>query len=191
LVQKYLKSEQEKQQQIEEQQQEIGRLSQGIARSESGSCSVDDIARLELEIDRLKTQVTKCQTSQQLEKKCEQLTAMLDKSRDLYAQLSERHRKLAAKYESKRFRLRVDRAGIFERVLPQAKGENVTEAMLASLKKTVLQYFLTDSTNQENLMPVILELVGCNPEQIQIAVRNFKSNQQFVNRAGGIFSLFG
>jgi hypothetical protein len=197
LVQKYMKSEMEKQQQIQEQQDEIQRLSKTIAiqQDPKNHASIDEIARLELEIGELRSQVVKSQHSQQMEKKCEQLASMLDKSQRLYSELSEKYAEISKKVGKRKSGSNcIEISQLFEKALPlknERVGGKVTEATLASLKKTILQYFLTDVGNQENLVPVILELMGCTAEQSKAAMRNFKSNQQFVNRAGGIFGIFG
>ena len=63
-------------------------------------------------------------------------------------------------------------------------------AVIVSLRKTLLQFFLTDEENQENLIPVVLEIVGCNKEQIEGALTNYKRHQHLINRAGSFFGLF-
>ena len=198
MIQKFVKSDQAKQQQIEDQQREIQRLVTAmnvpmIAREGS----VEEVARLEREIEHLKTQLTQSQASEQLEQKCEKLTAMLDTSNELYAELKSKYKALvdstkprALSVSECHFTERSSRkAHVHEKSGHSSEVEEL-QAMLASLRKTILQYFLTDLTNQENLIPVILELVGCTKEQIQAATSKFKSNQQFVNRAGAFLGLF-
>ena len=198
MIQKFVKSDQAKQQQIEDQQREIQRLVTAmnvpmIAREGS----VEEVARLEREIEHLKTQLTQSQASEQLEQKCEKLTAMLDTSNELYAELKSKYKALVD--STKPRVLSVSECHFTERSSRKAHAHEKSghsseveelQAMLASLRKTILQYFLTDLTNQENLIPVILELVGCTKEQIQAATSKFKSNQQFVNRAGAFLGLF-
>lgn len=202
MIQKFVKSDQAKQQQIEEQQREIQRLVGSMTQGSpvlSREGSLEEVARLEREVDSLKVQLTKSQASQHLERRCEKLSAMLDTSNQLYAELNGKYEALVETLRSRPkalsmspcecTELKVKSGAEHGRASHSGEVEEL-HAMLASLRKTILQYFLTDLTNQENLIPVILELVGCTKEQIQAAASKFKSNQQFVNRAGSFLGLF-
>ena len=198
MIQKFVKSDQAKQQQIEEQQREIQRLVASITQGSpvvSREGSLEEVARLEREVESLKAQLTKSQASQHLERRCEKLSAMLDTSNQLYAELNGKYEALVRSRPKTLSMSPCECTELKAKSSEHGKASHSGEveelhAMLASLRKTILQYFLTDLTNQENLIPVILELVGCTKEQIQAAASKFKSNQQFVNRAGSFLGLF-
>lgn len=70
------------------------------------------------------------------------------------------------------------------------KIKHTYRALIASLRQTLLQFFLKDEASQISLVPVILELVGCNKQQIDTVMLRIQSSQHFVNRTGGFFGLF-
>lgn len=71
------------------------------------------------------------------------------------------------------------------------KIKHTYRVLIASLRQTLLQFFLKDEASQISLVPVILELVGCNQQQVDAVMLRIQSNQHFVNRTGGFFGLFG
>lgn len=200
MIQKFVETDQRKQQQIEDQQQEIERLANAMVNVTGKGASSEDVMKLEMQVEELKAQLAKSRDAQEMEARCEKLTGLLERSNQHYADLNDRYKQLESRLEAKGDKLTLETLHAFEQVAKKTKSTSrahtaqaiaANEAMMASLKKTVLQYFLTDLGNQENLVPVILELVGCTPEQIQAAVIKFKSNQQFVNRVGSVFGIFG
>jgi small-conductance mechanosensitive channel len=198
-VQRLRKADEQRQRQIEDQQREIQRLSGALADQEdqANHVSIDEVAKLERQVFDLQSQLTHSHSSRQLEAKCDRLTSMLEKSQRFYAELAEQHRALSTQTARKRPPLKFNISRVFEcftedSLEERATGPAAREAVkLASLRKTVLQYFLTDPGNQEPLVPVILELVGCTPNQVQAAVRNVRSNQQLVSRVGSVLAWFG
>jgi hypothetical protein len=198
-VQKCVQTDQQCQQQIEEQQRHIERLSSLLldAQRRTRGTSIGEVAKRERECLELKAELTNSQSSRQLEAKCEKLAAMLDRSNRLFDSLNEKCQSLCKQLGRYRPMLAVAQSREFEQIGIAAPEKQQNPAgdreavALASLKKAVLQYFLRDVGNQEHLVPVILELVGCTPEQIRAAVRKVKSNQQMVNRARSVFGWFG
>jgi hypothetical protein len=197
-VQKCVQTDQQCQQQIEEQQRHIQRLSSLLVDEQrrTRGTSIEEVAKRERQCLELKAELTNSQSSRQLKAKCEKLAAMLDRSNRLFDALNEKYRSLCQQVGRRRPTLAVVQSRDFEQISAaarrkqqRAEGDRETVA-LASLKKAVLQYFLTDIGNQEHLVPVILEIVGCTPEQIQAAVRKVKGNQQMVSRAGSLFGWF-
>lgn len=71
------------------------------------------------------------------------------------------------------------------------KIKHTYRVLIASLRQTLLQFFLKDEASQISLVPVILELVGCNQQQIDTVMLKIQSSQHFVNRTGGFFGFFG
>jgi chromosome segregation ATPase len=198
-VQKCVQTDQQRQQQIEEQQRHIERLSSLLldAQRRTRGTSIEEVAKRERECLELKAELTNSQSSRQLEAKCEKLAAMLDRSNRLFDSLNEKYQGVCKQLGRYRPMLAVAQSWAFEQVsitapeMQQNPAGDREAVALASLKKAVLQYFLRDVGNQEHLVPVILELVGCAPEQVRAAVRKVKSNQQMVSRARSVFGWFG
>lgn len=71
------------------------------------------------------------------------------------------------------------------------KIKHTYRVLIASLRQTLLQFFLKDEASQISLVPVILQLVGCNQQQVDTVMLRIQSSQHFVNRTGGFFGLFG
>ena len=65
----------------------------------------------------------------------------------------------------------------------QSKSEipfdNVT---ISYLRKSLLQFFLQDESEQKMMLPIILSLVGCDEEQKQTAVRKWIESHQLINK---------
>jgi hypothetical protein len=199
MIQRYSKSDETKQTEIETQRQEIRRLSALITDQQVAvqGAPIEKLARLEHEVSELQSQLVNSSTSRQLEAKCEKLTAMLERSNRLYSDLNGRYQMILGQVSqnTRKLSLSVPQCAEFVQagVARKGKAKSATSggnAVLGSLRQTLLQYFLTELAEQEHLVPVILDLVGCSPDQIQAAVRNVRSNQQIVNRVGGVFSFF-
>ena len=200
LIQRYAKSDQIKQQQIDEQQRQIQQFIDSYSNRESSLKQSNNdsvkIAKLEKQIIELQSQIDLNSSNHEAEAKTDKLTALLEKSNMLYYQLNEKY--LALKESTRKDKKLTAQTTLLFEVLTKGKikkqqnkkGVNTESAIVVSLRKTLLQYFLTELENQESLIPVILEIVGCNKDQIEGAVRNHKINHHIINRAGSFFGLF-
>lgn len=192
LIQRYSKSDQIKQQQIDEQQQQIQQL---MLANKGNKINSDEIVKLESEVKELHSKSSNKEVFE-IESKNEKLTAMLEKSNRMYTQLNERYLSLQHSISNKKgIQLSVSQNLLFEVMSKNGKKKakkvaSNESAVIVSLRKTLLQFFLTDEENQENLIPVVLEIVGCNKEQIEGALTNYKRHQHLINRAGSFFGLF-
>ena len=149
------------------------------------------------------------------DKKIEKLNKMLETSSRLYAELSEEHQALklklqeATKPNRKPFTIirqsclsiepsQTEAADVPRETAPQPHSPNPeapspeapkpeSENMLlnAYLKRTLLQFFLQDDSKRDAMIPMILELVGCNEQQITTAQRQWARSRQFFKT--GIF----
>lgn len=197
IIQKYVKSDQMKQQQIEEQQQEIQKFALSLHESKvtDDSQYIQQIADLEQQLRDLKLKMEISGASFDLKQKNEKLTAMLDRSNQLYSQLSEEHRLLQETLAKSPDKLKIIKTSSFEvkygHHIKRRKSMPSMNTKMVSLQRTLLQYFLKDEANQDNLIPVILEIVGCNKEQISTVVQKRQLSQQLINRTGGFFGIFG
>lgn len=207
LIQKYAKSDQIKQQQIDEQQIQIQQL---VSNSNINSPTITNFntkISLKQEDNEHNSQISQISSKsiQEIESKNDKLRSMLEKSNKLYTQLNEKYISLQQSVQNrKNTKLSINKNLLFEVMSSSSnlhktnsmkkkskKGLNNESAIIISLRKTLLQFFLTDEENQENLIPVILEIVGCNKEQIEGAITNYKRHQHLINKAGSFFGLFG
>jgi hypothetical protein len=60
---------------------------------------------------------------------------------------------------------------------------------MAYLKSTLVQFFGRDAGTRDGLIPLILELVGCNEQQIQTAQRHWQRSNQLIHKTTGFFGL--
>jgi hypothetical protein len=194
MIQRYEKSEETKQQQIDDQSHEIRRLATALEEGRRRLVSTGEVESLRRQIADLQSQISNSEASRQLEAKCENLNVLLEQSNRKYSDLRERYERLEQNLNPPVPKLSLDISEKVEKITRQQKRGRIArdpqDGMMTSLKQTMLQYFLADVQNQEALVPVILELVGCTQDQIQAAIHKVKSNQQFVNRATSIFSFF-
>jgi hypothetical protein len=64
-------------------------------------------------------------------------------------------------------------------------GKSATKrepSMTPYLKKVCLQFFIQDAPTRNSLIPVILKLINCSDEEIQIALRKWTDSQQLLSR---------
>ena len=180
---------------------------------------VETITKLEMQISELEQRLANSSASKELEIKNERLQMMLEKSNKLYSQLDERYQLLEKNVTQKQFYAIVQESFCFEipsqndslpnsnssQLIKSSSSSSFTttskkeekrkrieyEAMVASLRKTLLQYFLCTNDNQEELVPVILEIVGCTQEQVYTVTRNLETRKHLINKTGKLFGLFG
>ena len=67
-------------------------------------------------------------------------------------------------------------------------GPFVDPTMNSYLKRTLLQFFLQDGAKRDEMIPMILELVGCNEQQIATVQRQWARQHQFFSK-GGFFGF--
>lgn len=111
--------------------------------------------------------------------KVEKLLQMLDTSHKRCAELEEFYRQIISKSIPD---IDISDPVIFEIPRTSREKKPKTDSTVASLRKTMLQYFLKDEVNRNALMPVMLQLVGCTDEQIAAVKAKLESREQFINR---------
>ena len=203
MLQRSVKSDQRNQEQIKSLQMENKELTEMLSKSgKNEKAPVEDVAKLEMQISELEQRVSKSSASKELEQKNERLQMMLERSNRLYSQLDERYQELEKSLQQKHFYAIVEETFCFEikeqmNSAPKKKEKSPKnmkieyEAVIASLRKTLLQYFLCTDSNQVDLVPVILEIVGCTQEQVGAVTRSMESRKHLINKTGGFFGLFG
>jgi hypothetical protein len=69
---------------------------------------------------------------------------------------------------------------------PAGVGESLLKVYL---KGVLLEFFIGDSSTQNGLIPVILQLLECTPEQITAAQRGFAEGRQIIAKAAAALGL--
>jgi chromosome segregation ATPase len=163
----------------------------------------ETVEQLRLRGAKLEQQLRNSEPSTEVEKKNRQLTKMLEKSNRLYADLLEENQQLKDELEhrgevsARKFVLAAQPEFFVGEQVEQPRrhparkepreGRDRIHVMNAYLKRSMLQFFLQDEPKREAMIPMILELVGCNEHQIATAQRQWARSHQFFSR--GLFGL--
>jgi hypothetical protein len=195
LVHRSRKADERKQQQIDylqsELQSKIGHLTDGPAVN-----MVEAVARLESEIHELEARLLNSQGNRETEAKNDRLAKMLDRSNRLYSTLLAEHQALLARCSTEPRPLSFETAVIFEtQTVIRPARSNVLMKLAPEdkkitdtyLKRVLLQFFLQDDATRQQLVPLILELVGCNEQQIAAAVRQWHRSTKATPSSSGFF----
>jgi chromosome segregation ATPase len=196
LLDKSVKSDERKQQQIEELQRERAMLTSKM-QTLSQELEFDRSAELK---PQQNVQINQFQQANaELETRNRKLQELLEKSNEVYAALREEHRRLIDNQQFDLRRFSRQYCVIFER----EQGEHLNrkrmstaaqkEAKLvkaAYLRRVVLQFFSQEmESERETMVPLILELVGCTQEQISVVVRHHSRKQQLIAKTSGLFGF--
>lgn len=193
LLQRAVNSDERKDQQITALQSELKMITERIG-GFHGDANVEAIVKLENENRALQQKLDEAQPSAELREKNERLTKMLEKSNALYAQVMSQNKELMERI-GKSVSLRLCRMDgvtlrpnkdVEQRQMKEKKREDVVLAG-AYLKSTLIQFFAQDAKGRGDLIPLILELVGCNEQQIQAAKRQWERSNQLIQRTSGFF----
>jgi hypothetical protein len=177
-IQSLLKQDSERSATIQELRLEICELNEKIAQLSSGiaQTSADDHA----EADRglLETRLWDSQATEELVRKNQKLTEMLEDSNRLYVQLKQEYTDLL--HGSGARELSTHTAIIFDSVPSRRRRSSVATDMAQSayLRRVLLQFFSAEQRTRASLVPVILALVGCDPPQISAALRHWERGSQ-------------
>ena len=196
LLQRAVNADQRKDQQIAALQSEMNALVQKAHGSAEGvdAANVETIVKLEKENRLLQQQLDEAKPSVELQEKNERLTKMLEKSNTLYAQVLSHNRELLARID-KTMKCNICRVDSFtmkpqdEVQQRQLKEKKRDEVVLVGtyLKSTLIQFFAQDAKSRGDLIPLILELVGCNEQQINAAKRQWERSNQLIQKTSGFF----
>ena len=196
LLQRAVNADQRKDQQIAALQSEVNALVQKAQGAVEGvdAANVETIVKLEKENRLLQQQLDEAQPSVELQEKNERLTKMLEKSNTLYAQVMSQNRELLARID-KTMKCNICRVDSFsmkpqdEVQQRQLKEKKRDEVVLVGtyLKSTLIQFFAQDAKSRGDLIPLILELVGCNEQQINAARRQWERSNQLIQKTSGFF----
>jgi hypothetical protein len=157
--------------------------------------TVDTIIKLEGHIRELEQKLNDGQGSLELQAKNARLAAMLEKSESLYSNALAQNRALMERLGSRA--LHLCHFGAIE-IEPEAeimsnagfmKRAEQRLVLTAYLKSTLIQFFGRDAGTRDGLIPLILELVGCNERQIRTAQRHWERSNQLIHKTTGFFGL--
>jgi chromosome segregation ATPase len=200
LVQRTRKEDERKQQQINDLQSER-QTRMTLLPAHATPDLLETIDRLETHARDLEQRL---QANKEMEQKNEQLTKMLDKSNRLYATLLEQNQTLIAEQSrtepkpltvSKlvQFSIQPDLRATLSRSLPRLgkdKGKPDEKKITDTyLKRVLLQFFFQDDTTRDQLIPLILELVGCSDQHILAAQRQWQRSIHATPKSSGFFGL--
>ena len=71
----------------------------------------------------------------------------------------------------------------------QKNNEGSQNLLKIYLKKVLLEFFVGDASTQLKLIPVILNLLECNQEQILAAQRSYAEGRQIISKAAAVLGL--
>jgi hypothetical protein len=140
--------------------------------------------------------------NEELEITNRKLQEKLDKSSEMYAALlyefrqgsSERGIKTMGSFSREIFVVfekdngRMNEKTVRRKRLSASAEKEAKLVNAAYLKKVVLQYFSLEKESERNTMvPILLELVGCTVEQIAVVNRHLQRNQSLIARTVGLF----
>jgi hypothetical protein len=114
---------------------------------------------------------------------------MIERSNHLYIQLKDEYESLKQRMRRSAPLCTFARQPVFDyfhaRKARQKKRPvgDVEMAQGAYLRRVLLQFFTEDARNRASLIPVILQLVGCDGEQVSAALRQWE-------RGSGLLSGF-
>jgi hypothetical protein len=202
LVQRSRKEDERKQQQINDLQAELESKVMRLP-SDATPDLLGTVARLEAHARELEQRLEGSRANKDMELENERLTKMLDKSHRLYASLVAQNQALTAE-QARRSSGEIDLAfesGVVASISPdtrvrpgimgqQSKGapdeKKITDTYL---KRVLLQFFLQDDATREELIPLILELVGCTEQHILAAQRQWQRSMHASPKSSGFFGL--
>jgi DNA repair exonuclease SbcCD ATPase subunit len=183
MFEKATRSDERKQRQVEELQRERDELAAKL-----GSLTFD--------APRPVVEVPIEGASDDLESKNRKLQELLDRSQQLYTELLEKFRRTDPGEARKS--LTFEAFDVFDAAV-RGKGKKrmstsaEKEAKLvkaAYLRKVVLQFFSQEMEDERGTMvPLILELVGCTPEQVAVVKRHLQRNEHLIAKTTGLFGL--
>lgn len=178
-VQKLMKMGEEKSTKITELRSEVCALTEKVAELSSGDSAKLGLAQMEREKAMLEEKINRSQASEDLKRKNQQLQEMIERSNALYVQVKEENRELRSRLKGQKrvtFSMISDVVFDLKEVQMSAASKKKAKklAQTAYLERVLRQFFTEDEGNRAALVPVILRLINCNNEQIEIVKRQWE-----------------
>lgn len=169
LAQRYAKSDQRKQQQIDDLQMEIS----GFLARLNETHPTDTASSLEEKVRTLQEQHHDTEPNRDLVKRNKKLKKIVEKSNQMYAQLLEENRILQQRTQSHTGCYEMCEFDSLDIPLIKNQREEPPEIKEAYLRKVLTNFFYQDTITQRTFIPLLFELVGCNEEQIEDICRQW------------------
>jgi hypothetical protein len=191
LFQRSLDNEKNSQQRIETLQAELKLYSDRLPKAHDGHQEnlLETVIRLEQRNQELEQRLTDGKGSAELEAKIAKLNAMLEKSNLLYTQAVSRSHEMTDQIPHKQLAFWRAVSLAIEPDAGREKKSNDGFVVNAYLKTTLIQFFGHDAARRGELVPLILELVGCSAEQIRAAQRQWHRSNQLIQKTTGLFGF--
>ena len=219
VVQRYVKLDKRKQQQIEDLQKELqDKISNENDKGGVSPDVLDTISSLERKAAELQQRLDSSQANKSVEAKNEMLTKSMEKTNKLYTSLLEENQRLSQELKDER-KTKVKPNLIIANsepilITPQSKPQAQQPQTVNSiqnnskstpkkatvppddkrlnetyLKRVLLQFFLQDDSKRDSLVPLILELAGCSEQQIETATRQWQRTAQLRSKGTSFFGF--
>ena len=186
-VQSLMKMDSERNATITDLRSEICRLTEKIATLSSGDSAKLGLAQMEREKAMLEEKLNKSQASEELKKKNQQLQEMIERSNALYVQVKEENRELRNTLKGRKtaeLSMLTDVVVSLEGTLSKKRNAKKL-AQTAYLERVLRQFFTEDESNRASLIPVILKLINCTNEQIEVVTRQWDRTTNPLHRLFG------
>jgi chromosome segregation ATPase len=190
LLQRSLDSDQRNQQRIGQLQAEIESLSQRLTSTDdSGSQALRErVVQLEQENQALERRLSEARPNADSEAKSARLAAMLEKANLMWSEAVAQNKELTGRIRQPAVSLSLSLwAGESVFVGGCARPKENGNVVNAYLRTTLIQFFGQDANRRGELVPLILQLVGCTEQQVKVAQRQWERSNQLIQKTTGLF----
>ena len=215
LLQRSVDSDNRKQEQIGHLQAQITELNEVLTNYTKKSTAGDShsvinenmstadllhyVTTVEQEKEKLKSKLDSLCPDDLIQKN-QKLEQMIEKSNNLYIQAQEEIERLKKENEhlmplkTKNSGWTITKPTAISSITPNLIRATKTSSSNDSLnntylKSTLIQFFVQDADKRSTLIPIILELVGCNEQQIKATQRQWDRSNQLIQKTTGFFGF--
>ena len=199
LLGRSLKTEQRSQDTIQGLNQEINNFHTKIAElSLQIIHSSEQNDHLSNEIKSLQKEIEDNEKSNEQSQKIQKLTQLLEKSNEMYLNLQKENQKLNEESSKRRsFSQQIVHLHSNDITIEsnnQHSSDNKDDSVMISdkivtityLRRVLLQFFTDEESNRTNLIPMILDLVGCTKEQQNAVLRQYLRSTSLIAKTSSV-----
>jgi chromosome segregation ATPase len=189
LLQRAVESDQRSQQRIGQLQAELAVLSERLV-TDAGAQDhgmLERVVALELANQALERRLSEARPSADAEEKVARLTTMLEKAKVMWSDAAMQNKELMTRLRDPNLSLCPG-----ETFAIQASAGNAAEngsVVNAYLRATLIQFFGQDASRRGELVPLILQLIGCSEQQKRAAQRQWDRSNQLIHKTTGLFGF--
>jgi chromosome segregation ATPase len=186
LLQRSLDSDERNQKRIGQLQAEVESLSQSLTPGEDPRIQgmTETILKLERSNQELEKRLSETHPSAEAEAKSARLAAMLEKANMMWAEAVAQNKELETR--GRRASLSMWQGESLS-IAGVVKGKENGNVVNAYLRSTLIQFFGQDASRRGDLVPLILQLVGCTEQQVRVAQRQWERSNQLIQKTTGLF----